>query len=95
MTPLLQERAPIGHLYSLATEARIQKGTRFVHSIERRPGRHTPGDSLPPVYLFVNFSPVAALAKGWNRLSIARAYCDMLNRTEHLAEDFCVVVRPR
>jgi len=92
----LPERAPAGRFYVLATTPMIQKDTKFVHSILRRPIRdYEDTPNSPHIYVSVNFSPLASMARLFDRLSIARAFCEFLNRTKHLTEDFCVISVPR
>jgi hypothetical protein len=86
---MLPETAPSGYWYYIATASDSEhKATKFVNDVRRRPRQ---GDEAAEV--LVTFSPIIKLGKRFNRLSIVRAYAEMLNRQETLEHDFCVVLR--
>ena len=86
---LLPERAPSGKSYYIATAVDADhKATKFLHSLQRS---EKPENGS--VEISVKLSPTLMLAKRFDRLSIARAYADLLNRQVALSQDFCVVLR--
>ena len=80
----LPEFAPRGFYFYLATTPNpTDKGRRYLHSI------HRPEKPFGEVH--VTLSPTRSLAKPFDRLALARAYADFVNRVGGVAE-FCVVL---
>ena len=80
----LPETAPRGFYFYLATTlSPTDKKRRYLHSI------HRPEKPFREVH--VTLSPTRSLAKPFDRLALARAYADFLNRMEG-AGKFCIVL---
>ena len=80
----LPEVAPRGFYFYLATTPNpTDKGRRYLHSI------HRPEKPFGEVRM--TLSPTRSLAKPFDRLSLARASADFLNRIDSYA-GFCVVL---
>jgi len=78
------EVAPKGFYFYLATTpSQTDKGRRYLHSIHR--------PEKPFGEVRVTLSITRGLAKPFDRLTLARAYADFLNRMDGVAE-FCVVL---
>ena len=78
------EIAPHGYYFYLATTASpTDKGRRYLHSIHR--------PEKPFGEARVTLSPTRGLAKPFDRLTLARAYADFVNRVGGVAE-FCIVL---
>ena len=81
---VLPDVAPKGFYFYIATTPNpVDKGRRYLHTI------HRPQDESGQVR--VTLSPTRALATPFDKLVLARAYADFLNRADGL-DDFCVVL---
>lgn len=78
------EIAPHGYYFYLATTpSPTDKGRRYLHSVHR--------PEKPFGEAKVTLSPTRGLAKPFDRLTLARAYADFVNRVGGVAE-FCIVL---
>lgn len=78
------EAAPKGFYFYLATTpCSTEKGRRYLHSI------HRPEKPFGDVSL--TLSPTRSMAKPFDRLTVARAYADFLNRMDGVARFYIVI----